>query len=123
MHDGRVGRTSQRVRVLALAGLLALAVASCGKPSRQDEVADRGGEVMPFDLDATTHEFVSAPMAGPRRSPATPTIPSRSTSCGSTCGAEADAFRAGDFDDPATIHGREMPGLAEMAAGAGRGDI
>jgi hypothetical protein len=27
-------------------------------------------------------------------------------------------FRAGDFGDPATIHGMGMPGLTELAAGA-----
>jgi hypothetical protein len=32
-------------------------------------------------------------------------------------GDEAERFAAGDFDDPAAIHGDEMPGLAELEAG------
>jgi hypothetical protein len=37
--------------------------------------------------------------------------------------AEAERFRHGDFSDPSTIHGPEMPGLRTLAAGAGRIDI
>ncbi len=31
---------------------------------------------------------------------------------------EAEAFQRGDYSDPATLHGREMPGLKELQAGA-----
>ncbi len=34
-----------------------------------------------------------------------------------------DRFRAGDFDDPARIHGRDMPGLVDLEANAPRIDI
>ena len=31
---------------------------------------------------------------------------------------QAERFARGDFGDPASIHGEDMPGLAELAAGA-----
>ncbi|MDP8932091.1 MAG: hypothetical protein M3O70_26860 [Actinomycetota bacterium] len=35
-------------------------------------------------------------------------------------GEEASLFRNGDYSDPARIHGTEMPGLDQLAAGAAR---
>jgi len=65
-------------------------------------VAERGRTFMPFDLDRTTHTF-------------TPTSDGLAV--------ESRRFRAGDFSDPAHIHGPAMPGLAQLAAGAPRIDI
>lgn len=31
---------------------------------------------------------------------------------------EAERFQKGDFSDPATLHGEDMPGLRELSAGA-----
>ncbi len=42
---------------IVLAGSIAFAAGAFDGPDRQQLVADRGGEVMPFDLDATTHYF------------------------------------------------------------------
>ncbi|MEX2550034.1 MAG: hypothetical protein WD638_07395, partial [Nitriliruptoraceae bacterium] len=36
---------------------------------------------------------------------------------------EAARFARGDLDDPAAIHGEDMPGLAELRAGAAEIDI
>jgi hypothetical protein len=36
---------------------------------------------------------------------------------------EAERFGAGDFSDPARIHGDDMPGLAELRAGHDRLDV
>jgi hypothetical protein len=33
---------------------------------------------------------------------------------------EADRFQRGDYSDPATLHGAEMPGLKELQLGAQR---
>jgi hypothetical protein len=33
---------------------------------------------------------------------------------------EAEAFRRGDYSDPASLHGGDMPGLKDLQAGAAR---
>ena len=88
---------------------------------RQAEVAARGAEVMPFDLDRTVHVF--APLADGGRQTVTAKDPSDVREIALIRGhlqAEAEKFRRGDFGDPATIHGDAMPGLAELRAGASR---
>lgn len=122
---------SRRSAVVALAAAgLAAAVAGCGGSggsggpgddgsARQAEVAARGAHVMPFDLEATTHRFtpvdsglvqtVTADDAADREQVAL---------VRQHLAHEAARFRAGDYGDPAAIHGDDMPGLAELEAGA-----
>lgn len=128
---GEAARRSAAV-ALAVAGLLA-ALAGCGgsggsgrsdgpgdeDTERQAEVAERGADVMPFDLQATTHRFtpvdsglvqtVTADDAGDAEQVAL---------VRDHLAHEAERFRAGDYGDPAAIHGDDMPGLAELEAGA-----
>jgi hypothetical protein len=111
---------------LALVAVLALAAgaAACrgdDDPTgeRQDEVAERGAEVMPFDLDATTHRFeptgdglVQTVVADdPDDDEQVRLVRQHLTE-------EAERFATGDYADPAAIHGDDMPGLAELEAGA-----
>lgn len=98
----------------------ALALTACGDTTvdRQADVAERGAEVMPFDLDATTHRFTKAPDGGVQT--VTADEPTDQTQIGlirEHLLAERDNFRRGDFDDPARIHGMDMPGVAELSAG------
>ncbi|MFP3900697.1 MAG: aspartate carbamoyltransferase [Acidimicrobiia bacterium] len=103
----------------------ALLVAACGDgggddADRQDAVAARGAEVMPFDLDATTHRF--APVDDGLIQTVVADDPGDAEQVGlirEHLTHEADRFTEGDFGDPATIHGHDMPGLAELEAGAG----
>jgi hypothetical protein len=86
--------------------------------TRQEEVARRGADVMPFSLDATTHVFDASKTGG--RQHVTVDDPSDDEQIDLIRGhlkEEATAFARGDFGDPATIHGDEMPGLAELRAG------
>ncbi len=111
---------------LAVAGLLALG--ACGGDGdddatgdRQAEVADRGAEVMPFDLDATTHRF--APVDDGLVQTVVADDPDDADQVALVrdhLRDEADAFAAGDFGDPATIHGDDMPGLAALRDGHDR---
>ena len=90
-------------------------------PQRQIEIATRGAQVMPFDLDKTTHVFervadgglqtVTADMANDQ---------GQIQLIREHLRKEADAFRRGDFSDPARIHGYDMPGLKALRAGASR---
>lgn len=91
------------------------------RTSRQAEVAQKGAAVMPFDLEKTTHRFlpgdgglrqeVVADQAGDT---------TQITLIREHLTAETERFRRGDFRDPASIHGADMPGLAELTAGASR---
>lgn len=105
---------------------VALVVAACGDTStdRQAEVAERGAEVMPFDLDATTHRFTKTSGGGLQT--VTADDPSDETQVRLVrehLRDERDKFARGDFDDPARIHGMDMPGVAELSVGYQRVDV
>lgn len=109
------------------AGLVcaALALTACGDADgRQADVAARGAEVMPFDLDATTHRFTKTSDGGVQT--VTADDPSDQTQVRlirEHLLEERDNFSRGDFDDPARIHGMDMPGVAELSAGYERIDV
>jgi len=84
---------------------------------RQAEVSQRGKNVMPFSLAATTHIFTKSEAGGVQQVVA------------KAAGDEAQAklirlhlleikaqFLKGDFSGPTHIHGQSMPGLAELKA-------
>ncbi len=80
-----------------------------------------GAQVMPFDLNKTLHIFQMTESGGIQqvvvRDPAdadqVPMIQMHLQH-------EALSFRSGDYSDPASLHGAEMPGVKELAAGAAR---
>lgn len=104
-------------------GASLVVVAACGQDDddagdRQAEVAERGAEVMPFDLEATTHRFE------PLDDGLLQTVVADDPADGDQVDLvrehltdEAERFAGGDFDDPASIHGDEMPGLDELRSG------
>ena len=118
--------TTRRVRWLAL-GLLAgigLAVITFAllrdEPSRQETVAERGTIVMPFDLEATTHVFEPTEYGGIQTVVADdPDDAEQVSLVRGHLAAEATRFQRGDFGDPTSIHGMEMPGLAVLESGVG----
>lgn len=88
---------------------------------RQAEVAAKGSQVMPFDLERTTHTFTSLPDGGRQTVTAeNPADTEQIRLIREHLQKEADAFGRGDFNDPTTIHGPDMPGVAELAAAANR---
>jgi hypothetical protein len=115
--------------VLAAGILAAVALTGCGDDAdalaeRQAEVAQRGAEVMPFDLGATTHRF--EPTDTGLVQTVTADDPEDSEQVAlirEHLEEEAARFAQGDFNDPATIHGDEMPGLIQLRAGAAEIDI
>lgn len=115
------GKRSGRV---ALAAVLALAATGEGCSTngslteQQADVADRGAQVMPFDLDATTHVFTKTDDGGVQV--VTADDPADAVQIGLIREHLIDEranFARGDFDDPAQIHGHDMPGVAELTAG------
>ncbi|MFI5500243.1 hypothetical protein ACIA5E_14350 [Nocardia asteroides] len=124
--------TSRRTRTVAVLFFALLAAAGLWwastretSPSdtaeRRAEVAERGAAVMPFDLTATSHFFASTPAGGRQAVTANnPFDTAQIRLIRDHLTAEAAKFTAGDFADPATIHGEQMSGLAELRAGASR---
>lgn len=107
--------------------LLALAACVPVQPtvsSRQAAVAERGIDVMPFNLDQTLHVFTPRDNGGLQQ-----VIVKEDAENGQIelirthLQEEANRFRTGDFSDPGKIHGHEMPGLAELREHGGRIDI
>lgn len=124
---------ARRVLLITLAGLalvaigVAVAIATNGGrllSTRQAQVAERGAQVMPFDLERTTHVFEKLPDGGLQTVRADdPADTAQVQLIQAHLADEAERFRQGDFSDPAAIHGHSMPGLAELRAGAGRIDV
>ncbi|MEX1255133.1 MAG: aspartate carbamoyltransferase [Dehalococcoidia bacterium] len=91
---------------------------------RQADVAERGATVMPFDLERTTHVFSQTADGGLQTVTADdPQDAEQVRLIREHLKSEAARFAAGDFSDPAQIHGSAMPGLAELSAAGGAIEI
>ncbi len=102
--------------VVVLSAALPL-VAHAADAARQAEVAQRGAEVMPFRLDATTHVFTKTAQGGVQRVVAKDPADTAQVKLVRSHLREIEAqFRQGDLSAPAHIHGMDMPGLAELKA-------
>lgn len=116
-----------------MAAIAALALVACGRGDggadadlarRQAEVAERGAQVMPFDLDATTHVFTATDDGGVQVVVADdPADAEQVALIRLHLAEERERFSRGDFDDPAAIHGHDMEGVAELRAGYAAVDI
>ncbi len=112
---------SRALIALGIAGLLGMLAPVCFAQERQAMVHNMGGQVMPFDLSKTLHIFQMTENGGIQqvviRNPAdidqVPIIRQHLQH-------EAMLFRSGDYSDPTSIHGAQMPGIEELAAGAAR---
>jgi hypothetical protein len=108
--------------MLVVAGIgVGLVVTQGGLPGddrgRQAEVAKRGAEVMPFDLERTTHVFTPSASGGVQKVVADdPGDNEQIRLIREHVRGEAGRFARGDFDDPASIHGDDMPGLRTLRA-------
>lgn len=110
---------------LLTAALAVVIVVGCSSPDdnadRQATVASIGDQVMPFDLDETTHTFTKTDSGGVQL--VTSDDPTDRTQIGlirQHLRTERTNFAAGDFSDPARIHGMDMPGVSELSAGYSR---
>jgi hypothetical protein len=116
----RLTYVARRVMLVTLALCGILASPGVGAPpTRQEEVAKRGAQVMPFDLEQTMHMFQTLADGGLQT--VTAKDPANSAQIAliqAHLQEEAAKFQRGDFSDPATIHGENMPGLAALQAGA-----
>jgi hypothetical protein len=106
---------------IAVAGVAVGVVTMTSGPTREQLIADRSAEVMPFDLAATTHHFEPTPQGGLQTVIADDPADQRQVELVQQhLRDEAAAFARGEFSDPARIHGAEMPGLVTLEANADR---
>lgn len=83
----------------------------------QEHIHHMGSSVMPFDLAKTTHVFRMTDTGGVQR-----VIVNDASETGQVkmirhhLKHEAEAFQHGDYSDPASLHGADMPGLKDLQA-------
>jgi hypothetical protein len=94
--------------------------AAAADESRQTQVEHKSTQVMPFDMNASMHEFKPMPNGGIQTVFIHDGDPHQVALVRWHLRKEAAAFTRGDYTDPASIHGGSMPGLREMRAGAKR---
>lgn len=124
--SGDLGGSTRRWLVLVLAAALIAAVAGGGyllahRGSPASSMTVRAGQVMTFDLKATTHTFTKTAVGGVEKVVVNNSADTRDRALiRAHLAKEAELFRAGNFSDPAKIHGMNMPGLKTLEAGASR---
>jgi hypothetical protein len=105
-------RCSWLMMLLAVASVQANAQAT---DARLDEVQRRGAQVMPFDLEQTTHVFKKTKQGGVQEVVAKKSSNTEQIELiRAHLSKISRQFATGDFSDPAKIHGEEMPGLAQL---------
>lgn len=83
--------------------------------TRQHIVAERGADVMPFALKATTHVFVKTGTGGTQQVVAKdPKDAQQIRLAREHLKDIAEQFSKGDFTGPTHIHGADMPGLVAL---------
>jgi hypothetical protein len=110
---------ASRVVVVAVIALALLASCSRGTDGdRQATVASIGAQVMPFDLERTTHAFDKTATGGTQIVTADVAEDLRQIDLiREHLREEQVSFSHGDYSDPARVHGMDMPGVSELAAG------
>jgi hypothetical protein len=85
--------------------------------ARRSTVAEKGANVMPFDLETTTHVFDKKPFGGVQQVVADDGNTEQVRLIRQHLQEEAVRFAKGDFHDPAMIHGHDMPGMHQLVMG------
>ena len=88
---------------------------ACHTEGRQHEVAVRGAEVMPFDLDRSTHVFEKSSEGGKQSIVSDDNDQDQIVLIQEHLAEIAEAFSKGNFSGPTFIHGHEMAGLQVLA--------
>lgn len=104
--------------ILALAMLVSFPVlAHTADAQRQAEVEKRGADVMPFDIKSTIHVFTKTAEGGTQRVVAKNSADTHQTGLVRQHLRDIQTqFQKGDFSGPSYIHGKDMPGLAQLKA-------
>jgi len=101
--------------------LVLLANANAFSETRQQLVHQRSPMVMPFAMSKTLHIFKMTESGGVLKVVARkPDEKEQIALIQQHLNHEAELFRKGDYSDPMKLHGKDMPGLKELQAGASR---
>ena len=106
--------------LIAVAALLSVGPASAQYAAHQGHGDHLGASVMSFDLARSTHIFTPTADGGTQEVVSKDGDPQQIAPIHDHLRKEAAAFARGDYTDPTSIHGAEMPGLMELKAGADR---
>nr|MBX2820504.1 hypothetical protein [Rhodothermaceae bacterium] len=85
--------------------------------AHQAEIAERGSEVMGFDLDRSTHIFEKIEIGGRQQVLSDDQDAEQIQLIQAHMQEIAEQFSAGNFHGPEMIHGEHMPGLHELMMG------
>lgn len=103
----------------AVAILLLVGISPVFAQSAQEHVHQMAHSVMPFDIDKTIHIFRMTESGGVQQ------VIAKDAGANDQIAFiqqhlkhESERFQNGDYSDPATLHGAEMPGLQDLRAGA-----
>jgi len=99
------------------AAVALMPAAWAGSSPRQQEVAEKGAMVMPFNGQNSKHVFQKMSDGGLQQ------VIAKDASDKELVGAirghlsmEADRFKKGDYSDPMKIHGMDMPGVQYLSS-------
>ena len=128
--DRRTRRAAPRIWVTVALVVVVIAVAAAAYALGRDhhtgsmtdqQMAARAQQVMPFDLNRTTHTFTKKASGGVQVVVVKDPADTRDLALiRAHLRDEAEQFRAGNYSDPAKIHGMDMPGVKELEQGASR---
>jgi len=103
----------------AVAIFLLLGPSTVFAQTPQQHVHQMAHSVMPFDIDKTVHIFKMTESGGVQQ------VIAKDASANDQIAFiqqhlkhEAERFKNGDYSDPATLHGADMPGLQALRANA-----
>ncbi len=85
--------------------------------NRPAEVVARGEQVMPFDLERTTHSFTKTSTGGIQRVVSDDGDEGQIGLIRTHLATESEAFGRGNFASQERIHGTDMPGLTVLRQG------
>jgi hypothetical protein len=105
---------------LALALVLICTSVVSAETARQANIERKSAGVMPFSMDETHHVFTPTANGGTQIVMVMDGSSKQLDLVRGHLRKEAAAFARGDFDDPATLHGPSMPGLATLRQRRGR---
>lgn len=106
---------------LALSVMLPACAPLSAQTTRQEDIHQHAHDVMPFDMSKTVHIFKMTEHGGVQR------VVTREAGARDEVGLiqqhlmhEAAQFQNGNYADPMTLHGTDMPGIKELQEGASR---
>jgi hypothetical protein len=117
-HFSGLIRTVFYANLLLLLSLPTLGWAGQYKSEHQEMIHEMGDKIMPFDLSKTRHIFEMTETGGVQQVIVRDQKDSdQITLIRQHLQHEAKRFSQGDFSDPTSLHGTNMPGIKDLAAG------